>query len=127
MVDRAVRIAEAERTVTCVIVPNDVQDAAMKAPPDGHGSTWSGVGYRPSVRRPLDGDLDRAAEVLDAGEKVAILAGAGVKDAVPQLLKLADALGAGIAKAVLAKTMVPDDAPGSPAPSVCWAPSPATA
>jgi len=112
VVDRAVRIAEAERTVTCVILPNDVQDAAMKAPPDGHGSTWSGVGYRPSVRRPLDGDLDRAAEVLDGGEKVAILAGAGVKNAVPQLLKLADALGAGIAKAVLAKTMVPDDAPG---------------
>ncbi len=112
VVDRAVRIAEAEHTVTCVILPNDVQDAAMKAPPDGHGSTWSGVGYRPSVRRPLDGDLDRAAEVLDGGEKVAILAGAGVKNAVPQLLKLADALGAGIAKAVLAKTMVPDDAPG---------------
>ncbi|UWN50281.1 Putative thiamine pyrophosphate-containing protein YdaP [Alcanivorax sp. ALC70] len=112
VVDRAVRIAEAERTVTCVILPNDVQDAAMKAPPDGHGATWSGVGYRPSLRLPLDQDLDRAAEVLDAGEKVAILAGAGVKDAVPQLLELANALGAGIAKAVLAKTMVADDAPG---------------
>ncbi|MEP4523592.1 MAG: thiamine pyrophosphate-dependent enzyme, partial [Alloalcanivorax venustensis] len=51
-------------------------------------------------------------EVLNAGEKVAILAGAGVKDAVEPLLKLSDALGAGIAKAVLAKTMISDYQPG---------------
>lgn len=112
VVDRALRIAEAERTVTCVIVPNDIQDAPMAEPPASHGATWSGVGYRPSRQLPADTDLGQAAEILNAGEKVAILAGAGVKDAVPQLLDLAEALGAGIAKAVLAKTMIPDDAPG---------------
>ncbi|ASK35734.1 thiamine pyrophosphate-requiring protein [Alcanivorax sp. N3-2A] len=112
VVDRALRIAEAERTVTCVIVPNDLQDAAMAQPPAGHGSTWSGTGYRASERLPKSADLDAAARLLDQGDKVAILAGAGVQDAVPQLLELADALGAGVAKAVLAKTMIADDAPG---------------
>ena len=112
VIDRAVRIAEAERTVSVVVVPNDLQDEPMAEPPGGHGATWSGVGYRPSVRHAADADLDAAAEVLNAGEKVAILAGAGVKDAVEPLLKLSDALGAGIAKAVLAKTMISDYQPG---------------
>jgi len=112
VIDRAVRIAEAERTVSVVVVPNDLQDAAMAEPPGGHGATWSGVGYRPSRRLPANDDLDAAATVLNAGEKVAILAGAGVKDAVEPLLKLSEALGAGIAKAVLAKTMISDHQPG---------------
>lgn len=112
VVDRAVRIAEAERTVSVVVVPNDLQDQPMTEPPGGHGATWSGVGYRPSVRHAAAADLDAAAEVLNAGEKVAILAGAGIKDAVEPLLKLSDALGAGIAKAVLAKTMISDYQPG---------------
>lgn len=112
VIDRALRVAEAERTVTCVIVPNDLQDAAMEAPPKAHGATYSGVGYHASTRRPTDDDLDAAADVLQAGNKVAILAGAGVKNAVPQLMDVADTLGAGVAKAVLAKTMIPDDLPG---------------
>lgn len=112
VVDRALRIAEAQRTVTCVILPNDIQSAPMSQPPHSHGSTFSGVGYHTGRWLPENAELDAASEVLDAGKKVAILAGAGVKNAVPQLLQLADALGAGVAKAVLAKTMIPDDAPG---------------
>lgn len=112
VVDRALRIAEARRTVTCVILPNDIQSAPMAQPPRGHGTTFSGVGYHTGHWLPANAELDAATDVLDAGKKVAILAGAGIKNAVPQLLQLADALGAGIAKAVLAKTMIPDDAPG---------------
>jgi len=111
VVDRAMRIARAERTVTCIIVPNDLQDAPMEDPPASHGATYSGVGYRRPTRVPGASDLDAAA-ALNAGEKVAILAGAGVRDAVDPLLRAAETLGAGIAKAILAKTMVPDDAPG---------------
>ncbi|MBI1191433.1 MAG: thiamine pyrophosphate-requiring protein [Tepidisphaera sp.] len=113
VIDRALRIATAERTVACVIVPNDLQDAAMEAPPRRHGSTFSGTGYRAPVQVPAAADLDAAAEVLNAGERVAILAGAGVKDAVDVLLQVSDRLGAGLAKAVLAKTMIPDSAPGA--------------
>lgn len=112
VMDRALRIAKAEHTVTCVIVPNDLQDAKMEAPPKAHGATYSGVGYHASRRLPMNDDLDAAAEVLQAGKKVAILAGAGVKNAAPQLMALADTLGAGVAKAVLAKTMIADDLPG---------------
>ena len=112
VIDRAVRIAEAERTVSVVVVPNDLQDLPMTEPPGSHGATFSGVGYRPSVRHPDPADLDAAADILNAGERVAILAGAGVKDAVAPLLKLSEKLGAGIAKALLAKTMISDYEPG---------------
>lgn len=112
VIDRALRIAHSKRTVTCVIVPNDLQDAPMEDPPAAHGATFSGVGYRAPEQVPAEQDLDAAAEILNAGEKVAILAGAGVKNAVEPLLQLSDTLGAGIAKAILAKTMIPDDEPG---------------
>ncbi|WP_163648709.1 thiamine pyrophosphate-requiring protein [Modicisalibacter sp. 'Wilcox'] len=112
VIDQALRIAIAERTVTCVILPNDVQDLPMADPPATHGAVFSGVGYRRPQRLPEPADLDAAAALLDQGEKVAILAGAGVKHAVDDLLALADRLGAGIAKAILAKAMIPDDAPG---------------
>ncbi|MBA2777365.1 thiamine pyrophosphate-requiring protein [Billgrantia kenyensis] len=112
VIDQAMRIAIARRTVTCVILPNDVQDLPMEDPPMEHGAVFSGVGYRFPAQLPEPADLDAAAEILKSGKKVAILAGAGVKHAVDELIRVADLTGAGIAKAILAKTMVPDDLPG---------------
>src|SRR5438094_10185829 len=78
LVDRAVRIALAERTVTCIIVPNDLaSEKAVEAPPHEHGTVHSGIGYsRPKVV-PEEGDLDRAAPVLNESAKIAILIGQG--------------------------------------------------
>src|ERR671923_40954 len=86
LIDRALRIALAERTVTCVIVPNDVQTMdAVPEPEHAHGTIHSSVGYsRPRVV-PSDEDLERAAEVLNAGERVAILAGQGALHATDEL------------------------------------------
>ncbi|MDN5872754.1 MAG: thiamine pyrophosphate-requiring protein [Sinobacteraceae bacterium] len=109
LIDQAMRIATARRVVTALIVPNDVQDLPMEQPPASHGAVFSGVGYRQPQWLPRAADLDAAAELLDAGNKVAILAGAGCKHAVDEVLELADKLGAGVAKAALAKTMIPDD------------------
>src|SRR5437762_3536465 len=78
LIDRAIRIAKAERTVTCVIIPNDVQEmSAVETPPRKHGTIHSGVGYASPRVIPKDADLRRAADVLNAGEKVAMLVGAG--------------------------------------------------
>ncbi|HET7664404.1 MAG TPA: thiamine pyrophosphate-requiring protein [Rhodanobacteraceae bacterium] len=112
VIDRAIRIAESEHCVTTVIMPNDVQEMdAVKSPPRSHGNVYSGVGYsRPRVR-PQESDLKRAADVLNAGSKVAILVGAGALGAADEVLEVAEKLGAGIAKALLGKAVVPDDLP----------------
>jgi pyruvate dehydrogenase (quinone) len=109
LIDQAIRIAIARRTVTAIIVPNDVQDLPMVNPPREHGAVFSGSGYRIPHTLPDAADLNDAAELLNAGKKVAILAGAGCKHAVDEVLALADKLGAGVAKALLAKTMFSDD------------------
>lgn len=112
LVDRAIRIALAERTVTCIIVPNDVQTMeAVPEPAHAHGTIHSSVGYsRPRVV-PADEDLARAAELLNAGERVAILAGQGALHATDELIETAELLGAGVAKALLGKAALPDDLP----------------
>src|SRR5699024_4619057 len=109
LVDQALRIAMARNTVTAIVIPNDVQDLPMTQPPAVHGAVFSGTGYRRPQWLPTDDDLDAAARLLDEGKKVAVLAGAGCKHAVDEVLALADKLGAGVAKAILAKTMIPDD------------------
>ncbi|EWH02870.1 thiamine pyrophosphate-binding protein [Halomonas sp. BC04] len=111
VIDQALRIAISRRTVTCVILPNDVQDLPMEDPPMEHGAVFSGVGYRFPCVVPEAADLDAAAEIINQGKRVAILAGAGVKHAVDELLQVAELTGAGIAKAILAKTMIADDLP----------------
>lgn len=112
LVDRAVRIAKAERTVTCIIVPNDLQEVKYEEPPRIHGSVFSGTGYCSPRVMPTDADLRRAAEVLNAGGKVAMLVGAGALGATDEVLEVAELLGAGISKALLGKAVIPDDAPG---------------
>ncbi|CAO3435365.1 thiamine pyrophosphate-requiring protein [Azospirillum endophyticum] len=112
IVDRAVRIAKAERTVTCIIMPNDLQEMdAVEAPPRAHGTIHSGTGYSAPVVRPAEADLRRAADVLNAGSKVAILVGAGALNATDEVIEIADILGAGVAKALLGKAALPDDLP----------------
>lgn len=112
VIDRAIRTALAQRTVTCVIVPHDVQDLeAVRQPERKHGKVQSSIGYSAPRVIPTEEDLRRAAEVLNAGEKVAILAGAGALKAGDELVDVAERLGAGIAKALLGKAAVPDDLP----------------
>jgi pyruvate dehydrogenase (quinone) len=111
LIDRAIRIARAERTVTCLIIPHDLQDEKMAEPPRKHGSVHSGVGFTSPRVVPTDDDLKRAADVLNAGEKVAMLIGAGAMQAGDEVTEVADLLGAGVAKALLGKAALPDDLP----------------
>ncbi|WP_137176125.1 thiamine pyrophosphate-requiring protein [Massilia sp. HP4] len=112
LVDRAVRIALARRCVTCIIIPNDLQEEdAVPTPPREHGSTFSGVGAALEAAVPPPEALHAAADLLNAGGKVAILAGAGASGALDELVEVAELLGAGIAKALLGKAVVPDDLP----------------
>jgi len=112
LVDRAVRIALAERAVTCIIVPQDVQEEeAVATPPRKHGTALSGLGFRRGRTVPYPEDLRRAADVLNAGERVAILVGAGALEAGPEVQRVAELLGAGVAKALLGKAALPDDLP----------------
>jgi pyruvate dehydrogenase (quinone) len=112
LVDRAIRIALSERTVTCIIVPRDLQELdAVAEPAHAHGTVHSGVGFhRPRVLPP-DTELRRAADVLNAGNKVAMLVGQGAFGAAEQIEEAADLLGAGVAKALLGKAVLPDDLP----------------
>ncbi len=112
LIDRAFRIAIAERRVTCVVFPANVQImAAVEKPPHLHGYEHSSIGYsRPRVV-PYEADLQRAADILNEGKKVSILIGAGAKGATEELIEVADLLGCGIAKALLGKQVVPDDLP----------------
>lgn len=111
LIDRAVRIAIASRSPTCVIIPNDLQEEPIAQPPMKHGTIHTGVGYSSPKVVPLQRDLERAAEVLNSGKKVAMLVGAGALQATDEVLRVADTLGAGIAKALLGKAAVPDDVP----------------
>ena len=112
LVDRAVRIARAERTVTCLIVPNDLQEQdAVPAAPQAHATVHSGPGYSDPSVVPELAALRRAAEILNAGERVAILVGQGALHATDEVIEVAELLGAGVAKALLGKAVVPDDLP----------------
>jgi pyruvate dehydrogenase (quinone) len=112
VVDRAIRIAQAERTVTCIILPNDLQEMpATETPPRKHGTVHSGIGYAQPHIVPKDVDLRRAADILNSGTKVAMLVGAGALQATEQVIEVADILGAGVAKALLGKAVIPDDLP----------------
>ena len=111
MVDRAVRIALSQRRVTAIILPSDLQELDYSPPPRKHGTAHSGVGYsRPRIM-PEPSDLARAAEVLNAGRRVAMLVGAGALHATDEVIAVAERLKAGVAKALLGKAVVPDEYP----------------
>lgn len=112
LVDRAVRIALSERCPTCIIVPNELQEEdAVPRPPREHGYTFSGIGAASRALVPPDEGLRAAAAVLNAGGKVAILAGAGAHGAHEELAEVAELLGAGVAKALLGKAVLADGLP----------------
>jgi pyruvate dehydrogenase (quinone) len=112
LIDRAVQVALASRSVTCVIVPEDIQEAEFEEPPREHGVVYSSADsvHRPRVV-PGAQDVARAAEVLNAGERVAILAGQGARGAADELVEVAELLGAGVAKALNGRDVLPDDLP----------------
>ena len=114
VIDRAIRIALDQKTVTCVIVPNDLQEQDAVEPgdiPRAHGFVTSGVGYKRPRVIPEEEDLRAAAEVLNSGQKVAMLIGAGALGASEEVEQVADILGCGVAKALLGRAALPDDLP----------------
>lgn len=111
LVDRGVRIAKAQNGVAVLILPKDLQDEPWQPPQHAHGFTHSGPGYQRPKIVPYEDDLRRAADVLNAGSKVAILIGAGARNAAVEVVQVANTLGAGVAKALLGKDVLPDDAP----------------
>ncbi|MGH3404569.1 MAG: thiamine pyrophosphate-requiring protein, partial [Streptosporangiaceae bacterium] len=112
VLDRALRTAMSERTVTAVIIPADVQDMdAVPEQPKATHTVHSGLGFWPGRRVPAQQDLQKAADLLNAGEKVAMVVGAGAMHATDEVIATGDILGAGIAKALLGKAAVPDDVP----------------
>ncbi|HEU4979298.1 MAG TPA: thiamine pyrophosphate-requiring protein [Solirubrobacteraceae bacterium] len=111
VVDRAFRVALATRSPTCIIVPADVQESEYEEPPRMHGALFTSAGVtRPHVT-PTEADLQKAAEILNAGKKVAILIGQGAKNASAEVKEVADLLGSGVAKALNGKDALPDDLP----------------
>jgi pyruvate dehydrogenase (quinone) len=111
LIDRAIRIAYAERTPTCIIIPNDVQELEYEPPGHEFKMTPSSLGWSEPELVPGRADLSRAADVLNAGERVAILVGQGARNAAAEVIEVADLLGAGVAKALLGKDVLPDDLP----------------
>ena len=111
VLDRAVQVAQVTRSVTAIIIPNDIQEADYEEPPRTHGATFSGGSIHMPHVVPQDEDLRRAAEVLNAGAKPAILVGAGARGAYEEIEQLADILGCGVARALNGRDVVPDDVP----------------
>jgi len=111
VLDRAFRVAMARRAPTALIIPNDVQELEYAAPghafkmvPSSLGTSWPAVD-------PDDDAVRRAAEILNAGKKVAILVGQGARGAAQEVIQVAEVLGAGVAKALLGKDVLSDDLP----------------
>ncbi|MGW5049898.1 thiamine pyrophosphate-requiring protein [Actinokineospora sp. NPDC004072] len=111
-IDRAIRTALARRAPTAVIIPSDLQEERYHAPEHAFkqvpssppSAVWAEV-------RPPDDEIARAAEVLNAGERVAILIGQGARSAAAEVREVAERTGAGVAKALLGKDVLPDDLP----------------
>lgn len=111
VLDRAIRIAYARRAPTAVIIPADVQDLDYTPPGHAFKMVPSSLGLSRSAPVPSDEDLRGTAELLNAGEKVAILVGQGARGARAEVEELADLLGAGVAKALLGKDVLSDELP----------------
>ncbi|MFF7590416.1 thiamine pyrophosphate-requiring protein [Kitasatospora purpeofusca] len=111
VLDRAMRIATTRRTVTALIIPADVQELDYEPPAHAFKQVPSSLGIPHYAPVPADDDLARAAEILNAGEKVAMLVGQGARGARAEVEQVADLLGAGVAKALLGKDALPDTLP----------------
>ena len=111
LIDRAIRIALTEHAPTCIIFPSDVFDLPYEAPAHAFKQVPSSMGLTTSTARPDEAAVQQAAAILDAGEKVALLVGQGARGCEAELTQIAELLGAGAAKALLGKDVLPDDLP----------------
>jgi pyruvate dehydrogenase (quinone) len=111
VLDRAIRVALTERAPAAIIIPADVQELEYSAPTHAFKMVPSSIGLDWPTTVPADDAITRAAEVLNAGSKVAILAGSGARAARSELQQVADLLGAGVAKPLLGKDVLPDELP----------------
>ncbi|WP_367133221.1 MULTISPECIES: thiamine pyrophosphate-requiring protein [Streptomyces] len=111
VLDRAMRTACTRRTVTALIIPADVQDLDYTPPQHAFKMVPSSLGVAPYAPVPADTEITRAAELINAGERVAVLVGQGARGARAEVEQLAEVLGAGVAKALLGKDALPDDLP----------------
>ncbi|MET7655714.1 MULTISPECIES: thiamine pyrophosphate-requiring protein [unclassified Streptomyces] len=111
VLDRAIRTAYARRCPTAVIIPGDVQELAYAAPTDGFRTVPSGLDLSGWTAVPSEEPLRRAAEILNSGDKVAILVGQGAAEARAEVERIAELLGAGVAKALLGLDVLSDELP----------------
>ena len=111
VLDRAIRTAMAKRAPTAIIIPNDVQELEYAAPQHAFKMVPSSLGISWPTVDPDDEGLRRAAEILNAGSKVALLVGQGARGAAAEVEQVADLLGAGVAKALLGKDVLSDELP----------------
>ena len=111
LIDRAFRVAMATHSPTCIIVPSDVQELEYAPPTHAFKMVPSSVGTDWPTPVADDGVIAKAAEILNAGEKIAILVGQGARGARSEVLEVADLLGAGVAKALLGKDVLSDELP----------------
>ncbi|MFF4715648.1 thiamine pyrophosphate-requiring protein [Streptomyces eurythermus] len=111
VLDRAIRTAYARRCPTALIIPADVQELDYSPPTHAFKMVPSSLGMSEFTATPTDDALRRAADVLNAGEKVAILVGQGAAGAVAEVREVAELLGAGVAKALLGKDVLSDELP----------------
>ncbi|MFE3230193.1 thiamine pyrophosphate-requiring protein [Nocardia sp. NPDC059228] len=111
--DRAFRTAVTRRAPTTVIIPSDLQEEKYEAPEHEFKqvpSSSPGTMSTPRVVPPRS-DIERAAEILNAGTRVAILAGQGARGCTAELTRIAELTGAGVAKALLGKDVLSDELP----------------
>jgi pyruvate dehydrogenase (quinone) len=111
VLDRAIRVALTERAPTAIIIPSDVQELEYSAPTHAFKMVPSSIGVEWPTAVADDAALARAAELLNAGSKVAILVGAGARGARDEVAQVAELLGAGVAKALLGKDVLSDELP----------------
>ncbi|WP_138443058.1 thiamine pyrophosphate-requiring protein [Sinomonas susongensis] len=111
VLDRAIRIALGKRAPTAIVIPSDVQELEYTPPTHAFKMVPSSMGIRWPEIQPDDEAIRGAAELLNAGSKVAMLIGQGARGAAAEVREVADLLGAGVAKALLGKDSLPDDLP----------------
>jgi pyruvate dehydrogenase (quinone) len=111
VLDRAIRVALTERAPTALIIPADVQELQYSAPEHAFKMVPSSLGIQRPTAVPDDEAVGRAADVLNAGSRVAILAGQGARGARAEVEQVAEVLSAGVAKPLLGKDVLSDELP----------------
>lgn len=109
LIDRAIRIAISSSAPTCIIIPSDVFDLTYEPPEHAFKQVPSSVGMSTSTVTADPAAVRKAADLLNAGQKVALLVGQGARGCASELTQIADLLGAGVAKALLGKDVLSDE------------------